>query len=304
VINHSCDPNAHVFFEGERLFVRSLKEIAAGEEITVCYIDPTLDVAARKALLKREYFFDCCCKLPPVSDATHSNPDPGTRCESELNEQRSLLGDDNKLPALHQAQREIINLISSAVRVSKYPGVYPDYDNLATVETKIRTITAGAFSPDKPWPDHMEPLPSARLSLAMLYLEQGKPIPALRNVLKARLFSFRKDIGPEWVNEMVDVVTVCIVAGSLPPDAAALEDKTVPSLEDIRTVTYGYLLAACHGVLKAFGGESEYSKGIQEMMGVMVAKRPGVTPGTQEFATEFQPAQTRVLAWTGVPANN
>lgn len=233
-----------------------------------------------------------------------SKLDPGDRCKSELKEQRSLLGNDTKLPALHQAQRNIISLISSAVRASKYPGVYPNYDNLATVETKLRTIMAVAFPPDKPWPEHMEPLASARLSLAMLYLQQGKPIPALRNALKGRLFSVRRDIGPDWVNEMVDLVTVCIVAGSLPPDAAALEDKTVPSLEDIRTVTYGFLLAACHGALKAFGGESEYSKGIQEMMGVMVAKRPGVTPGTKEFAAEFEPAQARVLAWAGVPVNS
>jgi SET and MYND domain-containing protein len=61
-INHSCDPNAFAYFEGRKLHVRSLKKIAAGEEITICYLDPTLDVAARRALLKHEYLFDCNCK--------------------------------------------------------------------------------------------------------------------------------------------------------------------------------------------------------------------------------------------------
>ena len=61
VINHSCNPNAFVFFEGGTAYVRSLQEISAGEEITVCYMDPTTDVTSRNELLKEEHFFDCYC---------------------------------------------------------------------------------------------------------------------------------------------------------------------------------------------------------------------------------------------------
>ncbi len=63
MINHSCKPNAHAFFEGQKLWVRALRKIAAGEEITICYLDPTLDVIARRSILKREYFFACRCKF-------------------------------------------------------------------------------------------------------------------------------------------------------------------------------------------------------------------------------------------------
>jgi SET and MYND domain-containing protein len=63
MINHSCDPNAFVFFEGHELRVRSLKQIAAGEEITICYLNPTLDVGARQVVLRHEYFFDCYCEF-------------------------------------------------------------------------------------------------------------------------------------------------------------------------------------------------------------------------------------------------
>ena len=62
MINHSCDPNAFVYFEGNELRVRSIRPITAGEEITICYVDPTLILTARKAFLQREYFFDCSCK--------------------------------------------------------------------------------------------------------------------------------------------------------------------------------------------------------------------------------------------------
>ena len=63
MINHSCDPNAHVFFEGGQLRVRSLKAIAAGEEITVSYTPSMLNVASRKVLLDHKYFFDCYCEF-------------------------------------------------------------------------------------------------------------------------------------------------------------------------------------------------------------------------------------------------
>jgi len=36
-INHSCDPNAYVLYEGERSFLVARREIAAGQEITCDY---------------------------------------------------------------------------------------------------------------------------------------------------------------------------------------------------------------------------------------------------------------------------
>ena len=70
-INHTCDPNAIVFFEGNqphKLRVRSLKKIAAGEEITIGYIDPSLCVTVRQDLLKYTHVFTCRCKSSLVND--------------------------------------------------------------------------------------------------------------------------------------------------------------------------------------------------------------------------------------------
>ncbi|AEO67295.1 uncharacterized protein THITE_2144701 [Thermothielavioides terrestris NRRL 8126] len=266
--------------KGRELRVRSLKKIAPGEEITICYIDPTFDVAARQEVLKREYFFDCSC----------------ARCTSELAEQRALLGGSRDLGPLHQAQRQIRDLLRSAVRASKHPGIYPDLDDLPTVETRLRTITATA----SPWPDHLEPLPAARLSLALLYLDQGKPIPALRCALKGKFLSSRSRGGPEWVNEMMDVVKVLVVTGCLRPDEAAFEDKTFPELDDIRAVTYGYVYELCREASRAFGGDVNYTKGICGMCTALMAKKAGPRPGTKEFREEFDAAQEKLLTWAGI----
>jgi hypothetical protein len=62
LMNHSCDPNAFVLFEGDMLCVRSLRQLAVGEEITQCYADVEMDVLLRQQVLKSEYFFDCFCE--------------------------------------------------------------------------------------------------------------------------------------------------------------------------------------------------------------------------------------------------
>jgi hypothetical protein len=36
-VNHSCDPNAYVLYEGDRSFLMARRDIAAGEEITCDY---------------------------------------------------------------------------------------------------------------------------------------------------------------------------------------------------------------------------------------------------------------------------
>jgi SET and MYND domain-containing protein len=225
----------------------------------------------------------------------------GSRCKSELKEARTLLGDSNKLSVLHQAQREIINLMSSAVRASTYPGVYHSLDDLSTAETRLRAIVADVFPPNKRWPEYMEPLPSARQSLSMMYSGQGKAVPALRNALQGTLLTTRKHHRPEWVNEMLHVVTTLIMVGSLPPNAPVFQDETFPTVDEIRSVTYGYLFVLYDTARKVFGTEVEYSKAINEMAAGMIFKMQGPQPGSDQFADAFEPAQRKMLAWAEVP---
>lgn len=212
-----------------------------------------------------------------------------------------MLGGSEKLPDLHQAQREIVHLISGAVRASKYPGVYPSLDDLSMVETRVRTITAGVFPPDKRWPEYMEPLPSARQSLSMMYLEQGKPFAALRNALQGALLTTRKHHRPEWVNEMFNVVAALLTAGTVPPDAPAFKDEATPTAEEIRCVAFGYVFVLYDTADKVFGQEVEYVKSIKKMASGILSNKSGTEPGTDEFAKHFEPAQRKVLAWAKVP---
>lgn len=62
LINHSCDPNAVVFFERGQLRLQSLKPIHAGDEITQTYADLKAGVLMRRRELWARSFFFCNCK--------------------------------------------------------------------------------------------------------------------------------------------------------------------------------------------------------------------------------------------------
>ncbi|KAM7187351.1 hypothetical protein V8F20_011015 [Naviculisporaceae sp. PSN 640] len=284
-INHSCEPNAFAFFEGNQLKVRSLKRIAAGAEITICYVDPTIDTVRRQKLLKLDHFFDCSC----------------SRCKGETKEYKMLLKTKSRIDAFHQAQREILELMSTAVQAAKYPSLYPAFAKAGAVETQLRTIIQRAF-PESSWPDDIEPLPSARLSIADLHLATEKLGPALRSALRGKLMSRRRS-GPDFVNEMMDVVYILLGFGNLPPDAPVFEDKALPHPTDLCTVTCGYLYEACKEAGKAFGGDSQYTKGICDILAGVLAKKPGDKPGSEGFAKEFETAQGALTDWAAIPAS-
>mmetsp|Transcript_1604 Transcript_1604/g.4862 ORF Transcript_1604/g.4862 Transcript_1604/m.4862 type:complete len:706 (-) Transcript_1604:57-2174(-) len=66
-INHSCEPNAIISFDGNKLVVRALENIPRGTEITIAYVElyAPLDVR-RDALLSRKGFLCRCsrCRRP------------------------------------------------------------------------------------------------------------------------------------------------------------------------------------------------------------------------------------------------
>jgi SET and MYND domain-containing protein len=71
LLNHSCDPNAVVLFDGAAAIVRALKPIAAGDELTISYIDRATDRYERQQQLMSQYFFTCSCSRcvgPPADD--------------------------------------------------------------------------------------------------------------------------------------------------------------------------------------------------------------------------------------------
>ncbi|KAK4205013.1 hypothetical protein QBC40DRAFT_325619 [Triangularia verruculosa] len=287
MINHSCEPNAFAFLEKGEIRVRSLRKIAAGEEITICYIDPTIDVKSRQEILMDEHFFECDC----------------TRCKAEIKIQKRLIAADGEtsMVTLRKAQLAILELIKSAVTASKYPGVYKEFENLSVVESQMLTIMKNAF-PNNNWRSDIDPVPMARICLGVLYLEQEKPSQALRNVLRGRFTGGKRRVGPDAVNIMVDVVHVLMAAGCLPLDSPVLKDKEFPSLLDISNVTYGFLHEACKDAGEVFGGDCGYTKEIGDLFAKMMGTLPEGQhrPGEEGFLGEFEGSLRRALGWAGV----
>ncbi|KAK5652890.1 hypothetical protein OQA88_9556 [Cercophora sp. LCS_1] len=269
-INHSCVPNAHIFFEGTQLRLRSLTKIPAGAELTISYVDPTVLFTGRQELLQREHFFTCAC----------------VRCKAEKKE---LRGFPASLPA---AQRSVLTLINATVHAIRSPGLNPHLEDLSVVETELRTVTST-------WPNHLDPLPSARLTLANLYLGQDKIPSALRLGLQGMLLA-RRERGPEWVNDMIELVSVLLVAGNLAYGKALAGVQGFPTLDDLRTVVYGYLYEVCKEAGRAFGGDSGYTMAIGDMFAKLMGEMGKVRPGMPEFKEDFDESQERVLMWAGL----
>lgn len=61
-INHLCEPNAVVVFDGPKLSVRALKALKRDEEVFISYVDSSAPFGVRQAELKDQYFFTCQCK--------------------------------------------------------------------------------------------------------------------------------------------------------------------------------------------------------------------------------------------------
>ena len=61
VANHSCDPNCIIMCDGPSVFIRTLKPMKEGEEITISYCESNQPYWKRQQGLKAKYYFDCRC---------------------------------------------------------------------------------------------------------------------------------------------------------------------------------------------------------------------------------------------------
>ena len=61
LINHSCDYNSTVGFDGDELFVKAVRPIKKDEQIFISYIDATSPYDVRHKELSERYYFSCQC---------------------------------------------------------------------------------------------------------------------------------------------------------------------------------------------------------------------------------------------------
>ena len=63
LIQHRCQPNALLWYEGPELRVRASKEIRKGDELTFCYSPVPYDYTNRQLSLVQQWGIDCACDL-------------------------------------------------------------------------------------------------------------------------------------------------------------------------------------------------------------------------------------------------
>ncbi|XP_060048091.1 histone-lysine N-methyltransferase SMYD3 [Erinaceus europaeus] len=61
LLNHSCDPNCCIVFSGPHLLLHAVRDIKAGDELTICYLDMLMTSEGRRKQLRDQYCFECDC---------------------------------------------------------------------------------------------------------------------------------------------------------------------------------------------------------------------------------------------------
>ncbi|KAM4744920.1 histone-lysine N-methyltransferase SMYD3 isoform 2-T2 [Anableps anableps] len=80
LLNHDCQPNCVMVFEGKRLQLRAVRDISPKEEITISYIETLSLIEERQRQLEEQYHFICHCQ----------------RCNSRKEEGFMLSGEEEK----------------------------------------------------------------------------------------------------------------------------------------------------------------------------------------------------------------
>ncbi|KAJ5176124.1 uncharacterized protein N7482_002001 [Penicillium canariense] len=127
LINHSCDYNAVVGFDGEELYVKAMRPIKKNEQIFISYIDTTTPNEVRRKELSERYFFDCQCTK--CAKGTDTPEDQFT----ETPEDMSILeiAEKQALELMQQAStsngkpEEEIKKLESAMRILKQTSKWP-----------------------------------------------------------------------------------------------------------------------------------------------------------------------------------
>ncbi|XP_006897801.1 PREDICTED: histone-lysine N-methyltransferase SMYD3 [Elephantulus edwardii] len=94
LLNHSCDPNCSIVFSGPCLFLRAVRDIEVGEELTICYLDMLMTSEERRKQLRDQYCFECDC----------------IRCQTQDKDAEMLTGDQQVWKDVQEALKKLEEL--------------------------------------------------------------------------------------------------------------------------------------------------------------------------------------------------
>ncbi|KAL3435861.1 hypothetical protein BDV09DRAFT_203798 [Aspergillus tetrazonus] len=105
LINHSCDYNAVVGFDGSEIFVKAIRPIATGEQVFISYIDTTYPTRIRQKELQERYFFTCnCAKCLCAED-----PEPTGEAGAAAREAYALL-EESRASSCVTDEQKLVNV--------------------------------------------------------------------------------------------------------------------------------------------------------------------------------------------------
>ncbi|KAJ5666982.1 hypothetical protein N7462_011391 [Penicillium macrosclerotiorum] len=145
LMNHSCDYNSTVGFDGEELFVKAIRPIKKGEQIFISYIDTTTPNEVRRKELSERYFFDCQC--PKCAKGTDTLEDRFSETPKETS-------------VLENAEKQALELMQSASTSDDKPD-----EAIKQLETAMHILKQTSS-----WPLTRQPYASIRDQLILSLL--------------------------------------------------------------------------------------------------------------------------------------
>src|SRR5271169_4792339 len=172
LLNHSCNPNAAVVFDGNIASVRSIKEIAESEQITISYIDNTFKRSTRRQRLRGQYYFECRCSGCEPADDKFTGRD-SYQCEkcNTLIPEPLLKGEFN-CPKCKMIQAISLDSIRS-LEVKAFGVLESISDSTHDTNSLINSIllpTLASLTTCPSWPAIRQPAPSLRREVFHLAL--------------------------------------------------------------------------------------------------------------------------------------
>lgn len=292
LMNHDCEPNAFVIFEGRELRLRSQRPIARGEEITITYVTPGFGVSKRRKELKNNYYFDCQCSLIRsviviVPQLIHV---AGKRCQAESSEISRLFdGDPNRVKSFEDVSEGFTDM------AALYAMKLSTDESIALLKSIDTIINKGLSAfPNGDWPSHLEPLPYFMSNLASLYAREGYLTEALIYQLNS-LVSERQQFGLHWAWRFYGfLLTVMQIVSQSTNGFFADAGITA---DELMLLCAAYHEEFIFVAKETFGEDAEFTKTIVDLCKEWVGNLGGGQGIRNRFAMDFVKVQIKLFNW-------
>ena len=175
-VNHACAPNAHIAWSKSlaKQTVHAVREIAAGEEITVSYAVPGTACAARRLHLRNTFGFECDCPLCALTGAEMQASDVR---QARLGELSALLA---RAPSSGGSSTQTVGLVTEKLHLLQAEGLPVEWAHMDMVTAFTSCCSRGEFASARPW--MQQAIEAAQTMLG----EDSKVVKDLENILRPR----------------------------------------------------------------------------------------------------------------------